>query len=578
MTHIFEKNDFSFMELKDDHLFRPLWINPADASVILEGFSPIAEQVQDFLVAIGEPISRPTFMHEYKITAYSLYAAVSVGLETNDIISVLSHLSKTPVPESITQLIMDCTVSYGKIKLVLKRNKYHVEVTDPKVLQMLLEDPMVSSARVMSDGMGHITTELRGLLASGDVQNADILTASTAPSITANASHGMLAVNVNNRQVHTDFDFTAGKYLCDPALDENDEDDDQNSYAFEVSPAKLDDLKKRCLELDYPLLEEYDFRNDTVNPTLNIDLKPLTVIRPYQEKCLGKMFSNGRARSGIIVLPCGAGKTLVGITAASTLVREDDRIDDLNYMIGPKLYEANWMELAAKGHIATVQCAEVWCPMTPEFYYEYLKAKNREKVLLWCMNPNKFQACQFLINFHEKRGDKIIVFSDNVFTLKEYARKLGKPFICGEVGPAERVHVLQAFQHDPSINTIFLSKSLYNIGRILRAKRRNDQGFNAYFYSLVSKDTQEMYFSIKRQQFLIDQGYSFRVITHLDGMERMPGLVLQTKSEQIELLKKTLQATDEDRILGSDVARGEGDLAGTVTSNVTSRPLFEEES
>jgi superfamily II DNA or RNA helicase len=40
---------------------------------------------------------------------------------------------------------------------------------------------------------------------------------------------------------------------------------------------------------------------------------------------------------------------------AATLVREDDRIADLNYMIGPKLYEANWMDLAAKGHIANVQ-------------------------------------------------------------------------------------------------------------------------------------------------------------------------------------------------------------------------------
>ena len=36
------------------------------------------------------------------------------------------------------------------------------------------------------------------------------------------------------------------------------------------------------------------------------------------------MFGNGRARSGIIVLPCGAGKTLTGVTAASTIrkVRE----------------------------------------------------------------------------------------------------------------------------------------------------------------------------------------------------------------------------------------------------------------
>lgn len=32
-----------------------------------------------------------------------------------------------------------------------------------------------------------------------------------------------------------------------------------------------------------------------------------------------KMFGNGRARSGIIVLPCGAGKTLTGVTAAQTI-------------------------------------------------------------------------------------------------------------------------------------------------------------------------------------------------------------------------------------------------------------------
>jgi DNA excision repair protein ERCC-3 len=31
------------------------------------------------------------------------------------------------------------------------------------------------------------------------------------------------------------------------------------------------------------------------------------------------MFGNGRARSGIIVLPCGAGKSLTGVTAATTI-------------------------------------------------------------------------------------------------------------------------------------------------------------------------------------------------------------------------------------------------------------------
>jgi DNA excision repair protein ERCC-3 len=95
------------------------------------------------------------------------------------------------------------------------------------------------------------------------------------------------------------------------------------------------------------------------------------------------------------------------------------------------------------------------------------------------MNPNKFQACQFLIKFHEDRGDKIIVFSDNVFalevclfilresgecsayvyaTLQAYAKRLGKAFIHGGTGQVERMRILYQFQHNPKINTIFLSK------------------------------------------------------------------------------------------------------------------------
>lgn len=46
------------------------------------------------------------------------------------------------------------------------------------------------------------------------------------------------------------------------------------------------------------MLEEYDFKNDTINPDLNIELKPHVKLRPYQDKSMAKMFGNGRARSG----------------------------------------------------------------------------------------------------------------------------------------------------------------------------------------------------------------------------------------------------------------------------------------
>ena len=105
VSRIFMDQDFSWLHLKPDHGSRPLWISPEDGHIILEAFSPIAEQAQDFLTAISEPVSRcvcdpvdrqlckdvsprPAFIHEYKLTSYSLYAAVSVGLQTEDIIEV----------------------------------------------------------------------------------------------------------------------------------------------------------------------------------------------------------------------------------------------------------------------------------------------------------------------------------------------------------------------------------------------------------------------------------------------------------------------------------------------------------
>ncbi|GAA95510.1 uncharacterized protein L969DRAFT_15430 [Mixia osmundae IAM 14324] len=704
ISEIFPHTDFTWLPLKPDHAFRPLYVSPSSGAIILEAFHALASQAQDFLVAIAEPVSRPAHIHEYKLTPYSLYAAVSVGLETEDIIEVLARLSKVPVPNEIIKFIRDCTVSYGKVKLVLKRNKYYVESGHPDTLRMLLRDDVIGKTRIREHDDERFDTERAPT--RGDL----VIPGITDHGTTSRTADGQtLTEGQAERRQPDEVDF----FTSIVGLDKADElDDDDDVHAFEIAESSVETVKRRCNELEYPMLEEYDFRNDTVNANLEIDLKPTTRIRSYQEKSLSKMFGNGRARSGIIVLPCGAGKTLVGITAActikksvlvlctsgvsvmqwrqqflmwsniqerqisvftadhkekfagasgivvstysmvanrqkrshdaqkmmdfltsrewgfilldevhvvpanmfrrvvttikahaklgltATLVREDDKIDDLNFLIGPKLYEANWMDLAQKGHIATVQCAEVWCNMTPEFYREYLREKTRKRMLLYCMNPNKFQACQFLIKYHEDRGDKIIVFSDNVFALEAYAKKLQKAYIHGGTPQVERMRILAHFQANPLVNTIFLSKvgdtsidlpeatcliqisshfgsrrqEAQRLGRILRAKRRNDTGFNAFFYSLVTRDCEEMYYSTKRQQFLIDQGYAFKVITQLKGIEDMEDLVYKSKSEQIELLQSVLLANESEAELGTDIGFTEGDLPGTVTSKDFKQP------
>lgn len=253
------------------------------------------------------------------------------------------------------------------------------------------------------------------------------------------------------------------------------------------------------------------------------------------------------------------------------MVREDDKITDLNFLIGPKLYEANWLELQKAGFIARVQCAEVWCPMTAEFYQQYLVNGIAQKLLLSVMNPNKFRVCEFLIKYHERRNDKIIVFSDNVFALTTYARQLVKPFIYGKTAAQERFQILQNFQFNPSVNTIFVSKvadtsfdlpeanvliqisahggsrrqEAQRLGRILRPKPGSREVFNAFFYSLVSQDTIEMSYSRKRQRFLINQGYSYKVVTHLSGMDDEQ-LNYGTKEEQMGLLQQVIMASDKD--------------------------------
>jgi DNA excision repair protein ERCC-3 len=505
--------------------------------------------------------------------------------------------------------------------------------------------------------------------------------------------------------------------------------ENQITLSFPIIRDRVEDAQRRCIHLDYPLLAEYDFRNDTTIPDLEIDLRPMAILRPYQEKSLNKMFGNGRARSGIIVLPCGAGKTLTGITAISTirkrciilctsgvaveqwasqlklwstaddsmiakftsdhkskpnsqtsivistysmmghsqkrsheaqsimdwmharewglmvldevhtipakqfrrvlsqisahcklgltatLVREDDKIQDLNFLIGPKLYEANWLELMRDGYIARVQCAEVWCPMTPEFYREYLREQSRKKILLYVMNPNKFLACEYLIKYHEKRGDKIIVFADNVLALKAYARAFKKPFIYGPTPGYERLRIIENFKRNPEINTIFISKvgdnsidmpdanvliqisshggsrrqEAQRLGRILRAKKNSAAAlansgadyYNAYFYSLVSKDTKEMAYSIKRQRFLVNQGYSFKVVTELDGMAEDNTLMCSKKEMQREMLdalkgQVTADAADEEQEMpeGSKGKKTGGKGGKGVSQAPTTNPVL----
>jgi len=737
--------DFRNLELKIGHESRPLWVVPT-GHIYLETSSKYFALATDFLVAISEPESRPELIHHYKLTPYSLYAAVSVNLDTATILSTLERFSKVPVPEQVKEFIHKCTESHGKAKLVLKRNRLFVESRSPEVLKQLLkikaireaQDDSVSAklAKLTGDGPGGpsasgLADETNALLMETTAAEEDKAALATnfdeldeLDRVMENRVANIDEINDDDEEDEEEQDSGAAedsartrsasafaaaglvgangttvrfKRTHEQVKSEGKADGGQRSSRasekvlnFEIRPEFIEQVKEAAMKADFPLMEEYDFRRDDRNPDLPINLRATTKVRPYQEKSLAKMFGNGRARSGIIVLPCGAGKTLTGITAActvkksciifcinsvgveqwirsvrafttlppehirrftsgckddlhpsgatvlvttynmmsyskgrsedgervmaqvkntewgliimdevhvvpakmfrmalrhvkshcklgltATLVREDNLIDDLNFLIGPKLYEANWLKLTDEGYLAKVLCAEVWCPMTAEFFQKYLDptTDSKEKQLLYVMNPNKYAICKMLMEYHRAKKDKVLIFSDNIPAIKRYSTYLKVHNMYGSTSQYERELVLQRFRGgkgvkpEDEINALIISQvgdvgidlpqanviiqisshfgsrrqEAQRLGRILRPKSGDsfNVGWNAFFYSLISMDTAEMYFSHKRQKYLVDQGYTFKVIRNIKEIALENGIEYEelTQEQQRKILQ-----------------------------------------
>ena len=529
-----------------------------DGRIFLESWCPHFKRVEDFLVAIAEPEARPLHIHEFQMTQHSLYAAASMGLETKKIIEQLRVWSKYELPPDLENWIKQETRRYGKVKLVLKQNVHHIETTDTKVMARLLSDKRVKECMVSG--------------ASGDAAAA--VQKSTVELREKQFDEYM--DNDNAEDVVWDAMETDAS-LAKPSKKKKKKKRTREVEHFAIAPDKYRQIKEVCQKIGYPIIEEYDYKNDKKplkgasarradKSRTGLELKSADDVRDYQAKCLNKMFGeNQRARSGLIVLPCGAGKSFVGVTAActinkktmvlcptglsvdqwkfqfenwtnclsagvrvegftsdslrqfetedevkalmradvlittytcltagregqrarsrdvmlkelqneyefglmildevhmlpaaefqksldqlkthtklgltATLVREDEKINDLRFLVGPKIYEANWIELQKAGYLAKVECHEIQCPMAADFHAAYLEEgrlrKHGEKAhdgerevvkvsqfhkeqMLYIMNPNKLMAAHHLILKHKKLGHKVIVFSDRIFPL-----------------------------------------------------------------------------------------------------------------------------------------------------------------
>ena len=226
----------------------------------------------------------------------------------------------------------------------------------------------------------------------------------------------------------------------------------------------------------------------------------------------------------------------LGLTA--TLIREDGKEKEVFSLIGPRKYDVPWRSLEGGGWIADAECVEVRVELDPELKEDYQLAGRRGKFRIASENPFKMEAIKNLVRRHA--NDHILILGQYLDQLQLVADELGAPLITGKTPQQTRDELYGGFRSG-EIRTLVVSKvgnfavdlpdanvaiqisgtfgsrqeEAQRLGRILRPKQ--DSGC-AVFYSLVTRgsgiaaSSREQEFAEKRQLFLTEQGYPYRII------------------------------------------------------------------
>ena len=230
----------------------------------------------------------------------------------------------------------------------------------------------------------------------------------------------------------------------------------------------------------------------------------------------------------------------LGLTA--TLVREDGLETDVFSLIGPKKYDVPWKDLEREGWIAPAVCYEIRTEMPDDWRMEYALAERRDKYRIAATNPEKLRILRQLVKHHE--GDRVLIIGMYLDQLGKVAKMFDAPIITGKTPMREREKLFDKFRSG-EIDLLVLSKvgnfsidlpdanvaiqvsgtfgsrqeEAQRLGRILRPK---SDGSQAYFYTIVSRDTVDQRYSANRQLFLTEQGYEYHILYSDEIPDELP--------------------------------------------------------
>lgn len=552
----------------------------SDKTVLLETAHELADEARHALAAFAELERAPEHMHSYRITPLGLWNARAAGLDAEQVLDSLLKYSRFPVPHSLLIDIAETMSRYGRLRLekdpqhglVLRTNDFSVleEVAHAKKISELLGpriDPLTVVVHAAQRG------ELKQLLLKIGWPAEDLagyvdgtphliqLTAETAEpdastqSESKPAAAGAWSLRPYQRQAIENFwaggsgvvvlPCGAGKTLVGAGAMAVSSTTTLILVTNTVSARQWKTELLRRTSLTEAEIGEYSGAKKEVRPVTIATYQVLAMRRGGLYPHLELLNDNDW---GLIIydevhlLPAPIfrmtadlqARRRLGLTA--TLIREDGREGEVFSLIGPKRYDAPWKDIENQGYIAPADCVEVRIDLPAGERMAYAMADDADKYRLCSTSPSKIDVVATLAAAH--KGEQVLVIGQYIDQLDEIAERLEAPVIKGQTTLKERERLFQEFR-DGTISTLVVSKvanfsidlpdasvaiqvsgsfgsrqeEAQRLGRLLRPKA---DGRSARFYALVSRETIDADFAAKRQRFLAEQGYAYRIVDAAD--------------------------------------------------------------
>jgi len=545
----------------------------SDGSILLEVASPRYVEARDLLARFAELEKSPEYIHTYRVTPLSLWNAASAGMRIDDILTPLAAFSKYPIPENVLRDIREYLGRYGRVRLLREDGELFLVSDD---LPLMVEIAGTATVKPFITPTG-VATRLRvqpGL--RGHVKQALVKIGYPVEDLAGYVNGESLTFRLRETTV-AGLPFSVRAYQREAVEVFHAGGTAQGGSGCIVLPcgagktivgmAAMSALQTSTLILSPNTVAVRQWIDELLDKTtltpdeigeytgLQKQIRPVTVstyqVMTYHTRKNGPgegeypHFSLFNARDwGLIIydevhlLPAPVFRITaelqtrrrLGLTA--TLVREDQREDDVFSLIGPKKFDVPWKDLERQGWIATAFCHEVRIPLADDQRMVYALAEKRNKYSVAAQNPRKFAVVDALL--HQHAGAQTLIIGMYLEQLNAIADHLAVPLITGKTPVKQRETLYDQFRTG-EITQLIVSKvgnfsidlpdaqvaieisgtfgsrqeEAQRLGRILRPKR---DGSPAHFYTIVTRDTIDQTFAANRQRFLTEQGYAYEIL------------------------------------------------------------------